>query len=133
MPEHPAYARWLADVLLGGEPFAVSTLVLSGFIRLVTNRRIFKEPTPLDDALMFCDSLCEWQNVKIIAPSLHHWDLFARLCKATHAAGKLVPDAYFAALAIEHNCTWVTSDDDFRRFPGLKWRRPFDDHVTTNP
>ena len=40
--------------------------------------------------------------------------------------GNLVPDAYLAALAIESGSEWITTDRDFVRFPGLRWRRPFD-------
>jgi hypothetical protein len=36
----------------------------------------------------------------------------------------MVTDAWFAALAIEWDCEWITLDRDFARFPGLKWRRP---------
>jgi hypothetical protein len=35
-----------------------------------------------------------------------------------------VPDAYFAALAIESGCDWITTDRDFARFKGLRWRHP---------
>ena len=36
----------------------------------------------------------------------------------------LVPDAYLAALAIESGSEWITTDRDFSRFPGLRWRHP---------
>jgi predicted nucleic acid-binding protein len=32
----------------------------------------------------------------------------------------IIPDAYFAALAIEHDCEWATTDRDYARFPDLK-------------
>jgi hypothetical protein len=35
-----------------------------------------------------------------------------------------VTDAWFAALAIESGCDWITLDRDFARFPGLNWRQP---------
>jgi len=46
------------------------------------------------------------------------------LCSEANVKGNLVPDAYYAALAIEHGCEWVTTDRDFSRFKGLKWRHP---------
>jgi len=55
-----------------------------------------------------------------------HWEIFARLCREAKATGNLVPDAYFAALAIEHGCEWITTDRDYARFPGLRWRHPLD-------
>jgi predicted nucleic acid-binding protein len=51
--------------------------------------------------------------------------LFLNLCRKTGAVGNAIPDAYFAALAIESNCEWVTTDRGFARFSGLRWRHPF--------
>lgn len=42
----------------------------------------------------------------------------------TSTRGPRVTDAWFAALAIEHGCEWITMDRDFARFPGLKWSVP---------
>jgi len=36
----------------------------------------------------------------------------------------LVADAYLAAVAIERGCELVTTDSDFARFKGLRWRHP---------
>ncbi|HEX5138283.1 MAG TPA: PIN domain-containing protein [Planctomycetota bacterium] len=47
-----------------------------------------------------------------------------RLCRAAGARGNLVPDAYFAALAIESGCEWVTTDRDYSRFLGFRWCHP---------
>ena len=42
------------------------------------------------------------------------------------ARGPLVSDAALAALAIEHGATLCTTDRDFARFPGLRWKNPLD-------
>lgn len=42
----------------------------------------------------------------------------------TKTTGPRVTDAWFAALAIEWGCEWITFDRDDARFPGLKWRTP---------
>ena len=44
--------------------------------------------------------------------------------EATGVSGKVVPNAYVAALAI--GCEFVSTDQDFHRFPGLRWRHPLD-------
>jgi len=36
----------------------------------------------------------------------------------------MVADAYLAALAIESGSEWVTTDRDYARFRGLRWRHP---------
>ena len=59
-----------------------------------------------------------------MTPGPRHWEIFARLCRESEARGNLVPDAYLAALAIESGCEWVTTDRDFSRFPGLRWKTP---------
>ncbi|MFO8073526.1 MAG: type II toxin-antitoxin system VapC family toxin [Polyangia bacterium] len=123
-PEHPAYARWLASVAEGREPFGLSELVLSGFVRIVTNPRVFSTPTPLDTALAFARSLLVRPNAASLRPGARHWAIFEELCKQTGARGKLVADAYHAALAIEHGCEWISTDADFGRFPELRWSHP---------
>ncbi len=40
------------------------------------------------------------------------------------AKGNLVLDAYHAAMAIETGSEWITTDRDYSRFPGLRWRHP---------
>jgi len=55
-----------------------------------------------------------------------HWEIFARLCAEGGVKGNLVPDAYLAALAIESGCEWITTDRDFSRFKGLRWRHPLE-------
>jgi len=123
-PEHEAYARWLTDLATGEEPFGLSELVLSSVVRIVTNPRVFKTPTPIDMALAFVDELLRRPNAVRLRPGSRHFELFERLCRQTNASGKLVADAYHAALAMEHGCEWVTTDADFGRFPGLRYRHP---------
>jgi predicted nucleic acid-binding protein len=59
-----------------------------------------------------------------VRPGPRHWEIFVDLCRAGRATGKLVPDAFHAAVAIEHGCEWVTTDADFSRFPGFRWSHP---------
>jgi len=103
----------------------VAEFVLSSFVRIVTNSRIFDPPAPLQEALDFCDFVRNGENAVIVTPGPRHWDIFAELCLAAHAKAGLVADAYLAALAIEADCELITMDRDFARFPGLRWRRPF--------
>ncbi len=59
-----------------------------------------------------------------IAPGPRHWGIFAGLCRTTGVRGNLVPDAYLAARAIESGSEWISTDRDYARFPGLRWRHP---------
>jgi toxin-antitoxin system PIN domain toxin len=122
--EHRALGLWLEEVIGADQPYALSDVVLSGFIRVVTHPRIFREPSSLDDALSFAEQLLDQSNCVLVQPGPRHWDIFAKLCRTASARGNLIPDAFFAALAIEAGCEWVTTDRDFARFEGLRWRHP---------
>jgi toxin-antitoxin system PIN domain toxin len=90
----------------------------------VTNPKIWGEPTPTEEALEFIQRLRDRTNARLLTHGPDSWDIFARLCLAARARGKLVADAYHAALAIEHGCEFLTADGDFARFPGLRQRHP---------
>jgi uncharacterized protein len=124
---HQAYADWLSALLTGEEPYGMSDLVLSGFLRIVTSPKVFRQPTPLETALAFAEALRTQPNCVPVLPGGRHWEIFARLCRTAGVKGNLVPDAYLAALAIESGSEWITTDRDFSRFPGLRWRHPLDD------
>ena len=123
-PDHERYRDWLRDAVGGDEPLAVSDLVLSSFLRVVTHPTIFAEPEPLESALAFANSLRGAPDCPPVSPGNRHWEIFERLCRESGVRGKLVPDAYFAALAIESGSEWITTDRDYSRFPGLRWRHP---------
>ena len=93
-------------------------------MRIVTHPRVFDPPVPIAAALEFADSLRSQPNAVLVSPGESHWAIFERLCVAAGARGNLVPDAYLAALAIESGSEWITTDRDFSRFPGLRWRHP---------
>lgn len=122
--EHEAYASWLETLVNKEEPFAVSEIVLSSFIRIVTNPKIFRPATPMTTALDFCERLVGWPRSVRLLPTPRHWGLFTKLCRESQIKGAIVSDAYLAALAIEHGCELVTTDSDFARFEGLRWQHP---------
>ena len=125
-PRHEEHRRWLDAVADAETTFGLSELVLSGVIRVLTNRRVFVNPMPIDAALGYVDGLRSQPNAVVIEPGPRHWEIFSRLCRAVGARGNLVADAYLAALAIESGSEWITDDHDFARFPGLRWRHPLD-------
>ena len=123
-PEHERYAQWLRDVAGGAEPFGLSELGGSAFVRIVTNPKVWDEPTSVEDALEFIERLRSRSNARPLTHGVASWSIFARLCREAKARGKLVADAYHAALALEHGCELVTADGDFARFAGLRYRHP---------
>ncbi len=107
-----------------GQPYGISDHVLSGFLRIVTHPRVFTTPSPIQSALDFVREIRAQPNCRHVAPGSHHWQIFDQLCQSLAATGNLIPDVWFAALAIESNCEWITTDTDYQKFPGLRWRHP---------
>jgi hypothetical protein len=124
LADHQAYRDWLTTTVNGDSAYGMSDLVLSSFIRILTNPKAFRPPTPIDQALEAADALRDQPNCVLVSPGPRHWDIFTRLCQDAGVKGDLVADAYLAALAIEVGAEWITTDRDFSRFPGLRWRHP---------
>lgn len=123
---HAAYRLWLDDLVNADAAYGMSDLVLSGFVRVVTHPRIFTPPTDIATAIEAAERVRSQPNCVAIDPGARHWEIFARLCRESGVKGGLVSDAYFAALAIESGSEWVTTDRDYARFAGLRWRHPLD-------
>jgi toxin-antitoxin system PIN domain toxin len=122
---HEEYRDWLEMMLNGSEPYAVSDFAVMGMIRIVTNPETYREQAAkIDEALAFADEIRNQPHATLVNPGPRFWSIFSGLCQHVGARGNLVPDAYLAALAIEHGCEFITADRDFRRFPGLRWRHP---------
>jgi len=123
--DHRRFRDWMDGVVAGPEAFGISDLVLSGFLRVVTHPKIFHPPTPLRRAQEFCEFLRDQPNAVLITPGERHWEIFTSFCVNANARGDLVSDAFLAALAVESGCEWITTDRDYSRFPGLRWRHAF--------
>ena len=123
-PRHAEYRAYVEDAVNSPEPYGVNDLILSGFLRVVTHPRVFKTRSDLGSAVAFAETLRAQANAVLLAPGLRHWDLFLDLCRSADARGNLVADAYLAALALETGSELITTDRDFARFPGLRWRHP---------
>ena len=123
--DHDRYHAWLDGVVNGREAYGMSPQALASMVRISTHPRIYARPNRVVEAFAFCDALTGQPNCQIVRPGSRHWTIFADLCRQARANGNLVQDAWFAALAIEHGCEWITTDRDFARFEGLRWRAPF--------
>jgi uncharacterized protein len=125
-PDHERYRAWLEQIRQDDEPLALSSLVLSGFVRIVTHHRVFREPTPLATALDFVQAVRSSPNAVWVAPGPRHWDIFLQLCSEIGGRGNDVSDAYHAAIAVENGATWYSADRGFARFRSLRWAHPLD-------
>lgn len=104
--------------------YGMSKRVVEGFIRIVTHPGIYPEPDPVAGAVEFAESLVDQSNCVRVEPGPRQWELFLELVTQTGAKGNSVSDAWLAALAIESGSEWVTWDNGYARYPGLRWSTP---------
>jgi len=123
-PDHLAYREWLESLINGNAAYGYSELVLSGFLQVVTHPRVFEIPCALTSAVIFANQIRKASHAIGLAPGPMHWNIFLQCLEQINAKGNEISDVYHAALAMEWNCVWVTTDKGFKRFKGLKARHP---------
>jgi uncharacterized protein len=119
-PAHQTARQWWQQVTSLGEPLTVPDVVWAGFVRVVTNRRVYSEPTSSADAWQFINGIRAEGIYIHYATHPRLLDVFGDQVRDASASGNLVTDAYIAAAAISMGATLVTFDRDFRRFDGLR-------------
>ena len=123
-PRHDAARRWVEAVLSGDEAVGFPLVTLIAFLRIATNPAVYRRPLTPARAVEIVSSWLARPNVSVAAPSERHWAILADTLERGQARGPLVVDAHLAALAIEHGATLASTDRDFARFPGLRFRDP---------
>jgi toxin-antitoxin system PIN domain toxin len=121
---HEAARRWLEAALSGVEPVRFAWLTLWAFLRISTNPRVFERPLLPSEAATVVSSWLQRRVVSILEPGERHWEILHDLLPGDQVRGPLVMDAALAAIALEHGATLHTTDEDFSRFAGLRWRNP---------
>jgi len=121
---HERSRDWWETALNSDRPIGLPWVVILGFIRITTNRRIIAHPLTVTDALDIVREWLEKPTVHIISPGDGHAEILFNLLEAVGAAGNLTTDAHIAALAIEYHAEVATIDSDFDRLPGVRWFNP---------
>ena len=125
-PQHRAATKWLKKLFEGGETIALPWISIWAFVRISTNPRISTPPMAPREAFAM---IAEWLNqpgVVLLNPGPLHTQILEKLVRDFGATGPLVTDAVLAALAIEYGASLASADQDFRRFPELRWVDPLD-------
>ena len=117
---HERCRRWLVEAMSGRDRVGLSELVLGGVLRVLTHPRIFDPPSPGAAAIAFVDALLAQPASTPLRPGGGHWRIFRGMSATLRLTGNRLPDAYHAALAVEHGCEWVTLDRGFSVYPGLR-------------
>lgn len=115
---------WLEDALSGAETIIIPWATAVGFLRISTNPRFYPRPTSISEAMMFLRAVLAIPVVINGNPDPRHLTRVEELLAATGRGGNLVNDAHLAALALQYDATVVSFDNDFSRFPGVRWERP---------
>lgn len=119
---HAVCRREIERLRSNPQEMALSELILAAVVRIGTNPKVYQPcPTP-DEVFAFADAFRAPAEARRISPGPRHWTIFKDLVRSTGIRGSDTTDAYLAALALEHGCEWWTTDRDFARFPGLRWR-----------
>lgn len=123
---HRAAKRWLEQTLSGDETIGIPWVVLLGFLRIATSRRVFPSPLQPDQAIAIVDGWLARPNVIPLAPGEAHWGTLRGVLAQVGTAGNLTTDAHVAALALEVGAEVCSTDADFARFGGVRWVNPLE-------
>ena len=123
-PRHQQARVWWDGQLSGTGIVCLCWTVMSAFIRIGTNPRVFEHPLSLEQALARVQSWMDQPCTRVVRPTERHWTVFQQVLTDGQAVANLVTDAHLAALAIEHGCELASTDSDFARFAKLKWKNP---------
>ena len=123
-PQHTQAREWLDARLSSNDPVGLPWMSLLGFLRIVTNPRVFERPEPMHLAW---NQVANWLDCKVVwipQPTERHREVLESLLNGPGILANLVPDAHLAALAIEHGLTLCSADSDFALFQNLRWQNP---------
>lgn len=123
-PRNGKAREWWDDQLSGSKSVCLCWTVLSAFIRIGANPRVFESPLSLEQAVARVQSWLEQPCARVVRPTDRHWTVFQQMLSDGQAVANVVTDAHLAALAIEHGRRLASTDSDFARFPKLKWMNP---------
>ena len=128
-PFHQAARTWFSRLLDGRTEVGFPLVCLLGFIRLVSNPKIFKHPISAQAACEIAKSWLAAPAAALLEPGGRHFEVLHRLLGEAHAVSALTTDAHLAALAVEHHAVIHSNDSDFSRFPEVHRVNPLENDL----
>jgi toxin-antitoxin system PIN domain toxin len=123
-PLHRKAKSWLEAAISGTETVGLPWNVLLAFLRLTTRAGVFRTPLGVESAFDLADAWLQQPAVTTVEPTAQQLRILRDLVLPLGTGGNLTSDAHLAALAIEHGAELCSTDNDFARFPRLRWRNP---------
>jgi uncharacterized protein len=122
-PRHDAARDWL-ESLLSDEQVCFSWHTITGFLRIITNSKIYKNPASLEQALAIVDRWMLLDNTHLLGLEKRNWQTFSNVLQEGQAVGNLVMDGHIAAVALAHGAKIASTDTDFSRFANVSSFNP---------
>jgi uncharacterized protein len=115
---HVAARSWLTqardDCIQGRQALTLLPMVVAGFLRLVTNTRVFTHPDSVEGAVAFLDAVLEAPGVELGCCG-NEWPLLRNALLTLGLRGNLVTDAWIASTVQSISEHLVTFDRDVIR------------------
>ena len=126
-PLQPQARAFLGRVAAAEELVYLFWPTVTAYLRIATHPSIFERPLGIEDALANGAELLALPHVQTAGERERFWPAYRRVTAEADARGNLVPDAHLVALMVENGVRTIwTRDRDYRRFPGIDARDPFD-------
>jgi uncharacterized protein len=122
--KHAKARAWVEEAFSGASPVGLPWQTLSAFMRIVTNPRLTGKRFTPAEVVEIVDQWVNQPNVRLLGPGDNHWSFLRQMIADGQVRGPLITDAQLAALTIEYGGVLHTTDRDFSRFPGLRWKNP---------
>ncbi|MGJ4116803.1 TA system VapC family ribonuclease toxin [Corynebacterium macclintockiae] len=120
-PRHTEAKQWLENAFAQRESVGILDVVATGFIRIMTNPKIFSTPLTSGQALEAIKSILASPNAVLLHPVNASWDIFDEMVQLHKLRGNEIPDAWIASTVIAEEATLISDDQGFARFPNLRW------------
>ncbi len=118
-PLHKQARSWWDAQLSEADPVCLCWMVISAFIRIGTNPRVFETPLSVDAAVMRVVSWLDQPCIRIIQPTQRHWEVFQDMLLSTNTTTHLFNDARLSSLATVHHFLLQSASSVFFLYPRL--------------
>ena len=122
---HGSALTALSELQSEQRPWGLPWPCVHEFLATVTNRRLFRSPTPMSVAFEAITTMTATGRAHLLGEAPGHLDRLQGLLGSSRVTGAKVHDARIAAICLSHGVTELwTADRDFGYFPELRTRNP---------